>query len=194
MDDRNRTKWSPAVDSSVIESFPAVIKAGEVKILLVFLSFLVAAVAAEPKKNALPAEAEEALRNGSKFILFSIEPGLPEAAKPGDKPIEYHHGHKVLGNMELAVGASQAAAVQSVQEAIKNHNGVKARCFIPRHSLRVVAQSGRIYDFVICFECSGLEVYRGQKRIASLGITGSQQALDRLLKSAKVPLAKPPQS
>jgi hypothetical protein len=56
--------------------------------------------------------------------------------------------------------------------------------------VRVVMANGAIFDFVICFECHQVCVYRGDKKIAKVGITGSQKRLDDILTGAGIPLAR----
>ena len=180
------------------------------------LLYLLTAALASASVNELPAEAVAALKSGTKYVLFSLEPPsasgkepqlnpkmtAEEVAKELErfaaevrlKPEEGHHGYKILGSSELIEAASRASAVSAITDAVRDFHGGVALCFEPRHSLRVVSAEGTTYDFVACFECSQVAVYRGKERIGLAGMTGLQKPLDDLLTAAKVPLAKPASS
>jgi len=96
---------------------------------------------------------------------------------------------RILGQTELLANQQRQTAITTLAEAIENFDGRVARCFEPRHALRVRAARGT-YDFVICFACNSVGVWQGEKRVVTAGITGTQEPLDRILTAAKVPLAK----
>ena len=162
------------------------------KTLIALLCSLTAAIAATPvEPNNLPDEAVAALKTGTKFLLFSLEPEIDrDILAPKPKPEESHHGFKILGSTELVDATSRSSAVAAITDAVRDFNGVLAKCFEPRHSVRVIADNGTTYDFVACFQCHQIYVYRGKERIDTAGMTGSQKRLDDLLVKAKVPLAK----
>ncbi len=166
------------------------------KAILCLLCLLTSVFARVPfTPNTLPVEAVTALKTGTKFILFSLDPPSFRDPKPPElKPAESHHGFKILGSTELLDAPSRASAIAAITDAVRNYNGVAAGCFNPRHSLRVITAAGVTYDFVACFECAGLQVYRGEEGLASTGLTGSQKRLDDFLTKANVPLSKPPSS
>jgi hypothetical protein len=65
-----------------------------------------------------------------------------------------------------------------------------AKCFLPRHGIRVTAD-GKTIDLVICFECSWIYIYYGDKdgpHVTTSG--GPQPAFDKVLKDNGVPLPK----
>ncbi len=165
------------------------------KALLSLLYLITAALAAAPvKSNDLPAEAVAAFKTGTKFVLFSLEAPITSVTEPQLKPGEGHHGYRILGSTELADAPSRASAFAAITDAVRGFDGLLAACFEPRHSLRVTAANGATYDFVACFECHQVYVYRGKERIGTAGMTGSQKRLDDLLVAAKIPLAKPASS
>ena len=145
-------------------------------------------------EKRLPDEIIDALASPKKVILFSLE---PEIVRPFDapqpKPDESHHGFKILGSTELVEESPRTAAVEAITKAVAAFDGEMARCFEPRHSLRVTTTKGATYDLVVCFQCDQLRIYRGEKNIGSVGLTAPSKALDDLLARAKVPLAKAPQ-
>ena len=67
---------------------------------------------------------------------------------------------------------------------VEHWDGAFAACFNPRHGIRVKAKDA-VFDFVICFECNSVAVFRNEKRTGSFGITGQPGALNRLLTAAK---------
>ena len=141
--------------------------------------------------NKLPDDAVEALKSGVKFVIFSLEPLLPSGEEERLKPEQKHHGFKILGSTELVNAVNKDSAIASIIEGVKKHTTEGSGCFLPRHSLRVTDSSGKIYDFVTCFQCTKIEVFVGEKTIGGAGIVGSQKPLDDILTAAKIPLAKP---
>lgn len=133
----------------------------------------------EPE-NKLPAAAVQALRAPDKVILYSLEPWDHPTAR--EKTL---HEVKVLGQTELA-GETRAAAIAELEKAVTGWDGMRAACFEPRHALRVIAK-GHAYDFLLCYDCHGLVVYRDRKVLADIGAAGSPKELDALLGAAKVP-------
>ena len=145
-------------------------------------------VAAE---NGLPDEIVSAFASAKKVTLFSLEPEIDRPFDaPRPKPDEGHHGFKILGSMELAEGAPRTAAIEAIKKAVASFDGAMARCFEPRHSLRVLTEKGITYDLVVCFQCDQLRIYKGDKNIGGAGLTGSSKVLDELLAKANVPLSK----
>ena len=146
--------------------------------------------AAAAGANTLPEEILAALAAPKKVTLFSLEPEIdhpPEGPQP--KSDESHHGFKILGSTELTEEATRTAAIDAIKKAVAAFDGVMARCFEPRHSLRVLTGKGITYDLVVCFQCDQLRIYKGDKEIGSVGVTAPSKALDDLLVRAKVPLA-----
>ena len=62
-------------------------------------------------------------------------------------------------------------------------------CFNPRHGIRVT-HAGVVTNFVTCFECRQVEVWRGNQKLALFLVSVSPQSVfDEVLKSAGVTLA-----
>ena len=103
------------------------------KVFLALFCLLVVASAVDPvKSNKLPVEAVTALENGTKFILFSLEPPMsidppqftPEMTddqklkeverfrkETNVDPDKGHHGYKILGSTELSDAPSRVSAI-----------------------------------------------------------------------------------
>jgi hypothetical protein len=151
--------------------------------LLLAASLAIAEPAGPLGENKLPPEAEQALRAPGKVTLYSLE--------PWDIPLPGAHALRnrtILGQIELD-GERRATVIAEFKSAVANWDGMIAMCFDPRHALRVKAKA-HTYDFLLCYECHQLYVYRDDKLLARLGAAGSPKALNELLSAAKVPLSR----
>jgi hypothetical protein len=151
-----------------------------------FAAALLAGAAAPEKdpKPALPADARKALEQAKELELYSLSPG-PEKEKPADG----FHGWKVLGKTAVKADDARKALAAAVLKGVADSDGSVADCFEPRHGVRAV-YDGKTYDFVVCFHCSQIEVYAGDKHLETTPTAASPEpALDKMLKDAGVPLA-----
>ncbi|HWB61576.1 MAG TPA: hypothetical protein VG733_18985, partial [Chthoniobacteraceae bacterium] len=138
----------------------------------------------DAKPNRLSPEVLKVMQNAKTATLFSLAPDGVQAPAGA----EDFHGHAaVLGKMALDAKQS-AVAIRAFEDAVVNWQGLKADCFEPRHGLRIV--SGKhVYDFVLCYACGRLCVYRDKDVILDLGVKGSPKVLNALLVTKKIPLA-----
>jgi len=177
------------------------------KTWLVALVMTTVAAFAATRENKLPADAEAALQHGSSPVLYSLLPELapgigfdddifapPEKKKKqsdaSNPALERLHDFPILGRTDLANLADRNTTVTSILDSMKAWNGVSAGCFHPRHALRVTHQ-GVVFDFVICFECFTIKLYRGDEPYGYVNVIGKPDKLDQILKKAGVPLPKP---
>jgi hypothetical protein len=116
--------------------------------------------------------------------LYSID---PEPVQKDAKGSQFHR-YPVLGQMNLDEKQTHLAA-DTIEKAATDWNGVQADCFNPRTALRI-SSGGHTYDFLICYQCAGLECYKDDQSVASTGVTGSPEVLNGLLTDAHIPLAK----
>jgi hypothetical protein len=119
-------------------------------LLLVVLGIATVVFFAE-LQNTLPPDARAA---PEKATLYSLDPAGHYRAHPGDVRF---HGFKILGYADLNV-LQTAEACRAFRWAIFEWYG-SAECFDARHGLRVTS-NGHTYDFLLCYECGRLEVYR----------------------------------
>ena len=133
--------------------------------------------------NVLPADAMQALHSAPTVELYSLEPWFDEGAK---EPM--WHGYVLLGHVTLSAGKAKTA-VAAIDAAIQSGEGHKSACVEPRQALHV-ASGGHAFDFLLSYDCHSLEVYRDDRKLASLAAGGSPKVLDKLLSEAKVPLSK----
>jgi hypothetical protein len=136
-----------------------------------------------PLENKLPAAVLAALEKGEGLELYSLNGDTDE---PGG-----WHGAKVLGRTTVRAAADRKALASALKKGVEEGKD-GARCFIPRHGVRV-AHAGKRYDLLICFECRWPYVYTdgSDKPLVLLTSETPQKALNKLLTDAKVPLAKP---
>jgi hypothetical protein len=140
-------------------------------------------------KDVLPADPDS-------LVLFSIDPTYRtkerENLSPEQEKAERLHNYLLLGKTEITDPEERRRVVYAVNRAIRKAAGFQgARCFNPRHVLRITAR-GETKDVVICFECWRYHVLReGQKEPEKRGILDSdaQSSLDSVLTEAGVPLA-----
>lgn len=138
------------------------------------------------RDNKLPAEAAAALHAPEKVVLYSLEPWSQPTANNATL-----HAFKILGQTTLDTKQG-AIAISAFEAAIPDRvsrNRIQELCFDPRHALRVTANR-QTYDFLLCYACGYLYVYRGNQNIAMLNALGSPDVLNAILTEAKVPLSK----
>ncbi|MGB8352655.1 MAG: hypothetical protein WCD79_02080 [Chthoniobacteraceae bacterium] len=133
--------------------------------------------------NVIPDEALKALRSPKTAIFYSLEPW--ERLKKGDKTL---HGYKILGKTTLAPKEEQGVA-GAFEKAVGDWDGRIAMCFDPRHALRISSET-HIYEFLLCYNCHQLYIYKDDKELASIGAAGSPKFLNSLLAAAQVPVSQ----
>ncbi|HEX8373504.1 MAG TPA: hypothetical protein VF585_12035 [Chthoniobacterales bacterium] len=158
-------------------------------LILILLAAPFTAKSGQRPENALPKHLAGALESATEVTLFSLDPKGDSAEANDSHPRLVHW--RILGKTNIVDVQQRRAAVTSLMDAILNFNGLIAKCFNPRHALRVKT-STRTYDFIICFECNSAAVWEGKKRLTSVGITGTQKPLDDIFTAANVPLPKSP--
>jgi hypothetical protein len=135
-----------------------------------------------------PGKEFDCLHDADRFELFSLYPSL--RSPPGPAKFD---GHAILGSTVIQDRQTQADLSNALIAGIRSSDGTEAACFNPRHGIRVT--TGEIVtDFVICFECQQVEVWRGGTCVADLPTTGSPAPVfDRVLEAAHVQLAPKPE-
>lgn len=166
--------------ASEFASHPA--KSMKVPLVALMLTLVFMAQHAHASDNVLPAELQRVLHSGGRAVLYSLEPW----SDPEEK-VARLDGYKILGKSALSP-AQQAVAVAAFDEAIAGFDGSLAACFDPRHAIRIPAD-GHTYDFLLCYSCHQLVVYRDGKSVGTVGVTGPSKKLDELLTSLHVPLS-----
>jgi hypothetical protein len=156
--------------------------------LTLLVTFFPILALAQPSKRALPEQAKAILEKATTLELYSLEPD--EEEKPADKPTR-HFGWKVLGKTTLKRSDEAGKDLLAAwDKAIGKGRG--AKCFEPRHAIHA-EHEGKKLDLLICFECGWVYVHLDEKKeaVAHLLVDRSVQPMfDKLLRDAKIPLAK----
>jgi hypothetical protein len=150
----------------------------------VVLAFAVPTGAQEKKdENKLSDEVVKALEKADAVEVYSLDGELDGK--------DTWRGAKVLGKTEVKGEKAQKALADAVKKGVTEGDR-GARCFIPRHGLRVTHDK-KTYDLVICFECGWLYLYtdKSDKPQVLLISSSPQSALNKILTDAKVKIAKP---
>ena len=147
-----------------------------------FASILVVLAGAAAAGNVIPIDAAKALHESHSAVLYSLEPWSPRG-----NPKPALHGFKILGKKRID-GAAYEVAIGEFEAAVRRWDDGMALCFDPRHAIRV-ASGGHEYEFLLCYACHQMAVYRDGKKVAMLGAAGSSEPLNALLTAAKLPIS-----
>jgi hypothetical protein len=147
-----------------------------------FASILVALAAAAPTANTIPIDAAQALHESRSGDLYSLEPWSPRASRG---PTLYRF--QILGKKRVD-GLAYKAAAEELEAAVGRWDERIAACFDPRHALHVTSR-GHKFEFLLCYACHQMAVYRDGKRIGTLGIAGSAKPMNALLAAARLPIS-----
>ena len=132
------------------------------------------------RSPGMPRAAWNALNDADRYELLSLNPYL---SKPD------YYSHEILGQTIIQDPSVREKLNNALQAGVRASDGKAMACFNPRHGIRVT-RAGVVTDLVICFECRQVEVWRGNRKIASFLVSDSPQSVfDDALKSAGVPLA-----
>lgn len=153
---------------------------------LAWLTCALGAVAAcqeRPGNNDWPGDVREAFEKAAEFDLYSLDPS------DGGREAVGFHGWKILG--KTLVKEEVAKKVRdAVDKGRRESDGTVAKCFEPRHGIRIVREK-KTYDLVICYACLSAEVYEGEEmRSRFLTTPAPAEVLNKVLADAKVPLPK----
>ena len=152
-------------------------------------------------KNAAEADtlssepADQFPHDPDSVVVFSIDPAQ-HPRESGDTSTEQGntqtlHGYDVLRKVEIADPAQQRRIVSAVNKGIRNGPKSGARCFVPRHAVRMTRNEETI-DVVICFQCSWYQVFEAESeqpdKLKPIS-ADAQATLNRILADAGVPRA-----
>lgn len=124
------------------------------------------------------------LESPEHLTLFSIE-GKHVSADAEER----FHGYPVLGKVEIADADDRKKLVVALKEGLAQSDRSMAKCFWPRHAIRVV-EKGRTIDYVICFECLQLEIREGRSKKTKPITSEPQSVFNNYLISAGIPLSE----
>ncbi|MDB5037016.1 MAG: hypothetical protein JWQ35_544 [Bacteriovoracaceae bacterium] len=133
------------------------------------------------KENSLSQELNQVLNASEKAVLYSLEPQRTPSAN------ERFYGFLVLGSIPLTKNQT-TRAVKAFKEAIAQSKGYAARCFEPRHALHLTSSS-HVYDFLLCYHCLQMEVYKDGKMEQTLLVGGDSNDLNALMTETRIPIS-----
>lgn len=119
-----------------------------------------------------------------KVTLYSIDPN--DNAKQQE---ESFRGRPVLGKVEIQTPAQRKELVAALKDGIARRPEHYAKCFEPRHGLRIVDKD-KMTEYVICFSCSNYSEHSddGGKGLQAIN-SDVRPTFDKPLQDAGVPLA-----
>ncbi|HEX4608156.1 MAG TPA: hypothetical protein VH092_08115, partial [Urbifossiella sp.] len=124
--------------------------------------------------------------------LYSLDPeGRPDPAEKRDPAREVFHNTRVHGKTVVKDAAARKALFDAFRTGVQDHNGSAAKCFAPRHGLRIKSGEATV-DLLICFECFQVQVFENDKaaRGKLLVSRSPRGAFNKALTDAGVPLDK----
>jgi hypothetical protein len=152
-------------------------------ILALLLSGLI--TRSEAARPVLPAEVSRALDHPTAVTVYAVNPDWRAFHWWFSR---WFHSYRIIGQVVVADPMLQRQVALTVKQAAGTCGGEFKCIYSPRHAVRLTSGS-KTYDFLICFGCAGMEVYSGDKTIASLNNGGSPDALNRILHAARIRVA-----
>lgn len=139
------------------------------------------------KRTALPEELSQALREGTEFELISIEPKDNQEIDSPDRI----GGNLILGRTAVTNKETRDALVSAIEESAIPMDGALACHLKPRHVVRV-KHNGEVCDFIICFQCKIMQLWKGGKFDSEFVFVRKHKDLfNKVLTDANVKLADP---
>jgi hypothetical protein len=101
-------------------------------------------------------------RTPTELFVYSIAGTF----KPGPLPkdLETFHDYPVLGKISITDENERKSIMSTVRDSFDGNDGKLTECFWPRHAVRAI-DNGKITDYLICFECSRMEIYSGESKL-----------------------------
>ena len=145
-----------------------------------FVAALAFAAGPAPDVNKLPDAAQAALEKADQIDVLSLDPQGGETSK------DAFHEYKVLARTTVKDADARKDIAAAVEKGVAE-GGPIAKCFEPRHGLHVVSKD-KTYDFLICYQCSQIEIFMGSGEPETVATSGASKAtLDKTLKNAEAP-------
>lgn len=139
-------------------------------------------IAAERKKTNESLAGLLMLEAGDEVVLFSLNPkGFLDKKDEQGKTL--FHGYEIVTHKKVVKDDDRKELVTSLKALVHWCSFLQAACFNPRHGLRIT-HGKTVTDYLICFECGRMYVYRDDKHFASFTLFGlkKSEVADRILK------------
>ncbi len=142
----------------------------------------------DPRRNALPPDAQKILDSGGRFVLLSLNPTPANiSTNTAGSAGETFHGYPVLGKTEIKDAKQRKELLRALYRGIADSDGSVAGCFNPRHGISATLENKTV-ELVICFECLSMTVYAdGQSGV--LTTRSPLPTFNKALEEARLPVA-----
>jgi hypothetical protein len=113
------------------------------------------------------------------FQILALEP-----YRTGNEPAggASFHGFTILAQADVADPAARERILSIVQGGI-DEGGTQAKCFNPRHGVHAT-KGGRGVDYVICYECSAVNIVEDGREPETVTTSNVQAKLDAAFAAA----------
>ena len=132
-------------------------------------------------KRVFPKDSKSVWENSDRMILYSLDPN--GFVKKG------FHRYAIIGQTEIKSRKVRADLVAHFYDGMEEKI-YPAGCFEPHHAIRAIKENKTV-DLLICFACSGVEIYYGELYSKTHVAKTPQAFYDAVLTEAGVPLRKP---
>lgn len=143
-------------------------------------------------QEAFPEELKQVLINASHATMYSLE-----ANKPKEKLKKNLHGYKLLGSAKIdgeivkSVSNEYVKSLQAYKDEITSGVMRASGCmFQPRHALRITTSDKHTYDFLVCFSCGQIAVYKDKVHYWGGQVRGAPDKLNAILVAKHLPLSE----
>lgn len=130
--------------------------------------------------KAFPGDSRNILENSETFTLYSIDP------YPGREGPNRFQDYAVIGQTTIQDPEIKRNLIAYLYSGMADAN-LHAACFNPHHAIRAT-KGNKIVDMLICFSCSGIEIYYGQAKGQTFTSNAPRAYFDSVLKKYNVPL------
>ena len=142
-------------------------------------------IAKEEKINRISEDTWKCLNQSRNMVLYSLEP-YSRDMEFAKKDVVFHE-FKVLGSLWIENQDLQTKIANEIKRAVSEVDKDFANCFWPRHGVRVSDEKS-VYDFLICYQCNTLYLFKDEGKKREIVIGGTVNFLNEILINAKVPL------
>lgn len=128
----------------------------------------------------LPHDPLKSLESATSLQTYLLDSDWATSSTGGFKDEIGLHAHEILGERTIDDPQEIERLVAGIKAGV-HQGGMPSACFNPRHAVSVSNANGT-YDFLICFECAWLYVYRrGEKQpLAALTFARGKDAIIEL--------------
>lgn len=141
-------------------------------------------------KKEIPKVVWKCLTSSKEMFLISLDPMVKKRdnKNAASSSKTYFYGFVELGRTKINNQIERTKIAEEIKASISDLSVNQSKCFWPRHAIFVT--DGKLaFEILICYECHGIEIYAGNKRIFNDSIGGSPAYFNELLRNANLPLA-----